>query len=506
MEALLENLQCCIHLDVLEEPVTLPCGHNVCLQCAKSLINNKTLKCPLDQKVHLLPYGENSLSVNWALNGLIHSMKTTSSNPEIESTKKGIIDTFASSNQILEITKITPINNEILNKKFNKKKGSLSALGRMTNDLIKYHGTSLDAENKIKTSGFKLPKDFSRNSCAEGSLNFGKAIYLSSYSSKAVSYCYDKQVIVVCKVLLGRVLEQNNSILDLTPEKVHYSGYDSIYCPHTLEHSEINKGSENDEYAIYDSDQILPLYIVEFKEGDIFESQEFSEYNPKLSAEETNFDLLFKLLKNGTQTQKKNILLTFGNLCRDYNSVLTKIVIKYHKELFQMISEFLSSKQETLILPAGRVIWNCSFNNKYIQKLTLDYIPEKIFLNLLVRFSSFQDIQERIAGVLANLSQLEEENSVKIAKRPEFIHLFSIALESCKKNKVMLCVNVLKTIANVFEHDKSWSHKVDDLNDLLDCEVEEINIQATRIFSNIIGYTKEWLINGYKPTMGLNKI
>ena len=57
MEALLENLQCCIHLDVLEEPVTLPCGHNVCLQCAKSLINNKTLKCPLDQKVHLLSYG-----------------------------------------------------------------------------------------------------------------------------------------------------------------------------------------------------------------------------------------------------------------------------------------------------------------------------------------------------------------------------------------------------------------------------------------------------------------
>jgi len=461
----------------------------------------------LDQKVHLLPYGENSLSVNYALKGILQSLAATSINPEIEAIKKGIIDSFASSNQILEITKITSINNEILKKNFNKKKNSLSALKGMTNNLIKYHGTSLNAANEIKKSGFKVPMDFQRRSSAEGCLNFGRAIYLSSFSSKAISYCFsDKQVIVVCQVILGRVMTKNDSILDLTPEKAHSSGYHSIFCPHALEHSEINKGSENDEYAIYDSDQILPVYIVEFKEGDIFESKEFMEYSPELSAEGINFDLLFKLLKNGTLTQKKNILLTLGNLCRDYNAVLTKIVIKYHKELFERIAEFLSSKQETLILPAGRVLWNSSFNNKYIQKLTLDYISEKILLNLLVNNSTFQNIQERIAGVLANLTQMEEGNALKIAKRPEFNHLFSIALDSFQKNKVVLCVNVLRVIANIFEHDKSWSHKVDDLNDLLDCEVEEIKLQTTRIFSNIIGYTKEWLINGYKPTTGLNKI
>jgi len=36
----LDNFKCCIHQDLLEDPITLPCGHNLCLTCAVSLMDS----------------------------------------------------------------------------------------------------------------------------------------------------------------------------------------------------------------------------------------------------------------------------------------------------------------------------------------------------------------------------------------------------------------------------------------------------------------------------------
>jgi len=58
---------CSIHQDTLENPSTLHCGHNFCIECLYRVIENKKIKCPLCKNVTPLPNGQNSLAVNVAL-------------------------------------------------------------------------------------------------------------------------------------------------------------------------------------------------------------------------------------------------------------------------------------------------------------------------------------------------------------------------------------------------------------------------------------------------------
>lgn len=502
----MENLRCPIDKDIFEDPVTLNCGHSICLSCATILIKNNTIECPLDRKKHSLPLGRDSLSINYTLKTVIESLNLNSSNDpsNLQSVKEGILNSFVNSTISLEITKITPISNNSLKKRFEAAKSRFPSKSKT---LTKYHGTCLSAASKIKNEGFKIPTSFTRESNCEGALNFGKAIYLSTYSSKAASYCPSSpMVLIVCEVILGRVSIQTNSIFDMTPEKMRGLGFDSIYCSHDLKGSEVNKGGENDEYAIYDPDLILPLYLVEFQEKNVFASKEFLEYKQPISPKDVNFDALFKILKNGTFIQKKNILLSLGDLGRDFNAETTKNIIKYYQYFFPTIAQLLSSNNEVMILAAGRVLWNISYNNKNLQKIILEQIKPEIFFNLLVDFSSLENVKERITGVLANLTQLEEVNSIQIAKQKKFSVLFEIAIVCHQKRNFKTCANAIIVIANVFEFDQTWSQKLADLDDLLDSKDEVVRNHATRIFSNKIGYSKEWLIQGYKPTVGLNKI
>jgi len=78
----------------------------------------------------------------------------------------------------------------------------------------KLHGTYKKHINSIQKYGLKLPTEFERQEeGAEGELSFGKAIYLSSYSSKAA--CYGDEVILVCDVVLGRVKVLNKTSTNL---------------------------------------------------------------------------------------------------------------------------------------------------------------------------------------------------------------------------------------------------------------------------------------------------
>uniref|UniRef100_A0AAR2JC18 RING-type E3 ubiquitin transferase n=1 Tax=Pygocentrus nattereri TaxID=42514 RepID=A0AAR2JC18_PYGNA len=43
----LEEARCPVCLEILLEPVTMPCGHSVCLHCFKRTVELSTLCCPL---------------------------------------------------------------------------------------------------------------------------------------------------------------------------------------------------------------------------------------------------------------------------------------------------------------------------------------------------------------------------------------------------------------------------------------------------------------------------
>jgi len=74
----------------------------------------------------------------------------------------------------------------------------------------------------------KLPTEFQRsNDDSEGELSFGKAIYFSSYSSKACSY--GDGTILVCDLILGRVRVSLETQPGLTQKDAQKHGFDTIF-------------------------------------------------------------------------------------------------------------------------------------------------------------------------------------------------------------------------------------------------------------------------------------
>ena len=70
----LEELTCCICLELLSSPVIFECGHSVCTHCARHLLRNagrdQIVKCPLCSHVTVLKNGT-PLKQNITLNYLI---------------------------------------------------------------------------------------------------------------------------------------------------------------------------------------------------------------------------------------------------------------------------------------------------------------------------------------------------------------------------------------------------------------------------------------------------
>ena len=62
------------------------------------------------------------------------------------------------------------------------------------------HGTYRKNIEGISKTGFRLPTSYERDDEREGELTFGKAIYLSSYSSKVTNY--GDGVIIICNVII----------------------------------------------------------------------------------------------------------------------------------------------------------------------------------------------------------------------------------------------------------------------------------------------------------------
>ncbi|XP_022737361.1 E3 ubiquitin-protein ligase ORTHRUS 2-like [Durio zibethinus] len=86
-EASDESFNCSICLNMLDRPVSTPCGHNFCLRCFKQSIRQGNRKCPLCRK-QIPPAMANQPRINLALVFAIRSAKLSKSNGSGEGSSK----------------------------------------------------------------------------------------------------------------------------------------------------------------------------------------------------------------------------------------------------------------------------------------------------------------------------------------------------------------------------------------------------------------------------------
>ena len=82
MDHLEEELICCVCLDFLDNPVVLPCSHNLCKKCVQGLFNSRngvdpSFHCPKCRHVVILSWREtiDKLPENKALRNIISIVK-----------------------------------------------------------------------------------------------------------------------------------------------------------------------------------------------------------------------------------------------------------------------------------------------------------------------------------------------------------------------------------------------------------------------------------------------
>ena len=130
-------------------------------------------------------------------------------------------------------------------------------LGGDANPTLLFDGTREKNLNKILGEGFKPGK--------KGM--FGPGMYFAKNSSKSAQEKYtgrgpDEYVwLLLCEVLLGREKIVHKARPFMDGEELHRQGYHSIYAKRTP--GDGSKRVWNDEYVVFDKDQIYPLYVVE---------------------------------------------------------------------------------------------------------------------------------------------------------------------------------------------------------------------------------------------------
>ena len=127
---------------------------------------------------------------------------------------------------------------------------SLNKIKRLTNRLKK--------PKRLKTlnskDGFRLPTSPGM---------YGAGIYFATNSSKSAQDIYTKKSnkLLVCKVLLGREKIVHKADSSITKENLRKAGFDSVFAPRDTKGS---GGVLNDEFIIFDPNQVLPEYIIHF--------------------------------------------------------------------------------------------------------------------------------------------------------------------------------------------------------------------------------------------------
>ena len=92
---------------------------------------------------------------------------------------------------------------------------------------------------------------------------YGRGIYFATNSSKSAQEIYTKQsnTLLLCKVLLGKEMRQEKANNYLDYKTLRKKGFDSVFAPRNTKDK---GGVANDEFVVFNSSQILPLYIIYF--------------------------------------------------------------------------------------------------------------------------------------------------------------------------------------------------------------------------------------------------
>ena len=121
----------------------------------------------------------------------------------------------------------------------------------------KFHGSSKEGVDLITKDGFKI---FPSN----GGNMFGDGVYLASDSSKSAREIYTKNsnMLLLCKVALGKCLTVTTAQKEMTGEILRKKGYDSLFAKRD---SSSSGGVHNDEFVVFDTDRVLPKYVIHYE-------------------------------------------------------------------------------------------------------------------------------------------------------------------------------------------------------------------------------------------------
>lgn len=125
-----------------------------------------------------------------------------------------------------------------------------------------WHGTRVGNLLSIFKNGMQIIS--SKNNIVTGRM-FGDGLYFSDTSTKALNYSLgtwngvgkgslNKYYALLCDVYMGNVFEVNNS-----SKKYPVEGYDSTFAKKGV------KGLRNNEMIVYNSNQVIPIYLIEFE-------------------------------------------------------------------------------------------------------------------------------------------------------------------------------------------------------------------------------------------------
>eukprot|EP00966_Prymnesium_polylepis_P148538 3431241-Prymnesium_polylepis.1 len=132
--------------------------------------------------------------------------------------------------------------------------------------VYKFHGTSVDGVDGICKHGFRQPKAESPNMDKKSGGTklpmYGHGIYFASDATKSAQkdYTQGSNMLLVCKILLGKSLTLRQPDNHLEKQKLHKKGYDSVFAP-------AGSAVRFDEYIVYDARQCIPEFIVHFGKG-----------------------------------------------------------------------------------------------------------------------------------------------------------------------------------------------------------------------------------------------
>ena len=249
-------------------PKTLKCSH----PCPKNCSQPCPARCEVCIKKEEDQIKKYRSQVQQKIDALKQSDDTTANIPLDRSTPEyqSIVDRVIKYIQPMhnwypKVTQITIVKNTKLEKKFLN--ACLNGYGKYTD--LKFHGTSIAGVQGITKEGFRLPTSPGM---------YGKGIYLATDSSKSAQKIYTKgsNTLLLCDVFLGNSYQfqgSNDRNKFCHDEQVSRSpNYgksflqkhkcDSIYAPR-------NSEVKNDEFIVFNPDQVFPKYIISYEVGDV---------------------------------------------------------------------------------------------------------------------------------------------------------------------------------------------------------------------------------------------